>query len=164
MSSYFIEEQRDELQILARLFEIEAAKDVSQGNEFGVEMMEVDGEIGREPQMDLNGFNCLVDLCGIFKKTSVYEVKALVLETFGMNRFRYIYHIDQTDGSDRVLYLDSDTDVQFDEEFFRFLCNTYGEKLREKVFFFVDNRNVIGKVRKVFCFTTQLGFDFSVYP
>ena len=28
---------------------------------------------------------------------------------------------------------------------FRYLCNTYGESLTEKVFFFVDNRNVIGK-------------------
>ena len=27
----------------------------------------------------------------------------------------------------------------------RYLCNTYGESLTEKVFFFVDNRNVIGK-------------------
>ena len=36
---------------------------------------------------DLNGFNCLVDLCGIFKKTSVYEVKSLLLRTFGTDRF-----------------------------------------------------------------------------
>ena len=27
----------------------------------------------------------------------------------------------------------------------RYLCNTYGQSLTEKVFFFVDNRNVIGK-------------------
>ena len=140
MSSFFIEEM-SELEILARLFEIETMN-AHESNGFGEEKMEVDGETGSE---DMNGFNCLVDLCGIFKKTSVYEVKALLLKSFGMDRFRYIYHIDQTDGSDRVLYLDSDTDVQFDEEFYKYLCNTYGERLRDKIFFFVDNRNVIGK-------------------
>ena len=34
---------------------------------------------------------------------------------------------------------------QFDEEFYKYLCKTYGAGLRERVFFFVDNRNVIGK-------------------
>ena len=34
---------------------------------------------------------------------------------------------------------------QYDEEFYNHLCATYGAKLREKVLFFVDNRNVIGK-------------------
>ena len=34
---------------------------------------------------------------------------------------------------------------KFDEEFYKFLVKTYGAALREKVFFFVDNRNVIGK-------------------
>merc|ERR1739844_755179 len=104
MSSFFIEEM-SELEILARLFEIETVG-AHESNGFGEEKMEVDGETGSE---DMNGFNCLVDLCGIFKKTSVYEVKALLLKSFGIDRFRYIYHIDQTDGSDRVLYLDSDT-------------------------------------------------------
>ena len=141
MSSYFIEE-RSELGILARLFEIETMSDIPESNGCGEERMEIDGEIRAE---DVNGFNCLVDLCGIFKKTTVYEVKDLLLKSFGLACFRYIYHIDQTDGSDRVLYLDSDTDVQFDEEFYKYLCNTYGERLRDKVFFFVDNRNVIGK-------------------
>ena len=51
----------------------------------------------------------------------------------------------QSDGSDRILYMNSDNDVQFDEEFYKYLCNTYGAQLREKVFFFVDNRNVIGE-------------------
>ena len=92
-----------------------------------------------------HGFNVLVDLCGVFKKTSIYEVRDLVLRRFGPDRFRYIYHIDQTDGNDRVLYLNSDNDVQFDEEFYRYLCKGYGAQLREKVFFFIDNRNVIGK-------------------
>lgn len=41
--------------------------------------------------------------------------------------------------------LTSDNGVQFDEEFYKNLCNSYGPQLREKIFFFVDNRNVIGK-------------------
>ena len=49
------------------------------------------------------------------------------------------------DSSDRILSVSSDNDVQFDEEFYKFLCKTYGAGLRDKVFFFVDNRNVIGK-------------------
>ena len=47
--------------------------------------------------------------------------------------------------SDRVLSVNSDNAVQFDEEFYKFLCKKYGAQLRDKVFFFVDNRNVIGK-------------------
>jgi uncharacterized protein YcgL (UPF0745 family) len=39
----------------------------------------------------------------------------------------------------------SDNDVVFDEEFFKHLCKTYGAQLRDRIFFFVDNRNVIGK-------------------
>ena len=38
-----------------------------------------------------------------------------------------------------------DADVPYDEEFYNHLCATHGAKLRERVFFFVDNRNVIGK-------------------
>ena len=91
------------------------------------------------------GFNALVDLCGIFKKISIYEVRNLVLEHFGPDRFHYVYHIDQTDGGDRVLALNSDNNVQFDEEFYKHMCKEYGPKLRERVFFFIDNRNVIGK-------------------
>jgi hypothetical protein len=60
-------------------------------------------------------------------------------------QFHYIYHIDQSDGGDRILHVDSDNDVCFDEEFYHNLCKTYGAALRSKVFFFVDNRNVIGK-------------------
>ena len=90
------------------------------------------------------GFNALVDLCGIFKRSSIHEIRDLVRH-FGPNQFHYIYHIDQVDSSDRVLSLTSDNDVQFDEEFYKNLCDTYGARLRERVFFFVDNRNVIGK-------------------
>jgi hypothetical protein len=92
-----------------------------------------------------DGFNVLVDLCGIFKRSSIHQVRDLVLQHFGPDRFHYIYHIDQADSSDRVLCLGSDNDVQFDEEFYKHLCNRYGARLRERVFFFVDNRNVIGK-------------------
>jgi hypothetical protein len=98
-----------------------------------------------EAQQRQHGFNVLVDLCGIFKKISIHEVRDMVREHFGPDRFRYIYHIDQADGTDRVLYLNSDNDVQFDEEFYKYLCKQYGAQLREKVFFFIDNRNVIGK-------------------
>ena len=90
-------------------------------------------------------FNALVDLCGIFKRSSIHDVRDLVLRHFGPDRFAFIYHIDQADSSDRVLFMDSDTDVQYDEEFYKHLCQLYGADLREKVFFFVDNRNVIGK-------------------
>jgi len=90
-------------------------------------------------------FNVLVDLCGVFKKTSIYEVRDLVLRHFGPDKFRYIYHISKADGSDRVLYLNSNTDVQYDQEFYKYLCQNYGADLRSKVFFLVDNRNVIGK-------------------
>ena len=93
----------------------------------------------------LAGFNVLVDLCGIFKKTSIHEVRDLLVRHFGAERFHFLYHIDQADGGDRVLYMDSDNDVQFDEEFYKHLCKTYGAALRERVFFFIDNRNVIGK-------------------
>lgn len=89
--------------------------------------------------------NVLVDLCGIFKRSSIHDVRDLVLRQFGPDRFHYVYHIDQVDGSDRVLCVNSNSDVQFDEEFYKFLCKTYGEALRERIFFFVDNRNVIGK-------------------
>eukprot|EP00966_Prymnesium_polylepis_P011552 265922-Prymnesium_polylepis.1 len=99
-----------------------------------------EGDVPRLP-----GFNALVDLCGVFKKTSIHEVRALVLAHFGPDRFHYIYHIDQTNGGDRVLYLNSENDVQFDEEFYKFLCKSNGPRLREKIFFFIDNRNVIGK-------------------
>ena len=68
-----------------------------------------------------------------------------MLRHFGPDRFHYIYHIDQSDGGDRVLSLTSESDVQFDEEFYKHLCKTHGARLREKIFFFIDNRNVIGK-------------------
>ena len=90
-------------------------------------------------------FNVLVDLCGVFKRSSIHQVRDLVLKHFGPDRFHYVYHIDQVDSSDRVLSISSDNDVAMDEEFYKYLCQKYGSKLREKVFFFIDNRNVIGK-------------------
>ncbi len=91
------------------------------------------------------GFNVLVDLCGIFKKISVHEVRDVVRRHFGAGRFDYVYHIAPGDGGDRVLAVDSDGDVQFDEEFYGHLQQRHGATLREKLFFFLDNRNVIGK-------------------
>ena len=96
---------------------------------------------GQQPE----GFNVLVDLCGIFKKASIYEVRDVVRAHFGADHFHYVYHIDQTDGGDRVLDMHSDNDVHFDETFYASLVADHGAALREKVFFFVDNRNVIGK-------------------
>ena len=90
-------------------------------------------------------FNSIVDLCGIFKRSTIHDVRDLIKKHFGPDRFHYIYHIDQTDSSDRVLSMTSDNDVRYDEEFYKRLCNTYGEGLRDRIFFFVDNRNVIGK-------------------
>ena len=90
-------------------------------------------------------FNAIVDLCGVFKRSTIHDVRNLIREKYGADRFRYVYHIDQSDNSDRVLYMDSDNDVLYDEEFYRYLCNQYGAKLRDRIFFFIDNRNVIGK-------------------
>lgn len=90
-------------------------------------------------------FNVIVDLCGVFKITTIYDVRALILKHFGPDCFHYIYHIDQTDGSDRMLCIRTNNDVAFDEEFYKHLCRTYAASLSSKVFFFVDNRNYIGK-------------------
>ncbi len=90
-------------------------------------------------------FNVIVDLCGIFKLSSIGDVRSLILKHFGHDVFHYIYHIDQSDGSDRMLCIKSNNDVTFDEEFYKFLCRSHGATLRERVFFFIDNRNYIGK-------------------
>eukprot|EP00928_Gymnodinium_smaydae_P100356 TRINITY_DN9823_c2_g4_i1.p1 TRINITY_DN9823_c2_g4~~TRINITY_DN9823_c2_g4_i1.p1 ORF type:complete len:2328 (+),score=476.05 TRINITY_DN9823_c2_g4_i1:208-6984(+) len=132
LPSDFMQRTSDELAILGEVFSRHAK----------------DGGHSKHPNASSSvppGFNALVDLCGIVKKASVYDVRDLLVKYFGADRFHYIYHISQTDSSDRVLHLESGNDVQFDEEFYNFLCKTYGEALRERVFFFVDNRNVIGK-------------------
>jgi hypothetical protein len=92
-------------------------------------------------------FNVLVDLCGIFKRSSIHQVRDTVKAELGdgADSFQFIYHINQADGGDRVLAMHSDSDVQFDEEFFKHMCKVHGASLRERIFFFVDNRNVIGK-------------------
>ena len=96
-------------------------------------------------------FNVAVDLCGVFKLTTIYDVRALILKHFGPDCFHYIYHIDQIDGSDRMLCIRTNNDVAFDEEFYKHLCRTYGSSLSSKVFFFVDNRNYIGKTSAPNC-------------
>lgn len=90
--------------------------------------------------------NVIVDLVGVFKLSTVHDIRNLILRKFGKDRFDYIYHIDQRD-TDRVFCISSENDVQYDEEFYKHMCKKYGSKLREKIFFFVDNRNVIGKGR-----------------
>ena len=67
---------------------------------------------GSGDAIDGGGFNVLVDLCGIFKRSSIHEVRDLVLKHYGPDRFHYVYHIDQSDSSDRVLSINSDNDVQ----------------------------------------------------
>jgi hypothetical protein len=89
--------------------------------------------------------NALVDLCGIFKRSTIHDVRNLILRRFGPDRFKYIYHIDPADNRDRVLCIQSENDAQYDEEFYNHMCNTYDAGMRDKIFFFVDNRNVIGK-------------------
>jgi hypothetical protein len=125
ISSDFIADSSEELSILQQIFDRE------------------DSTRKESPSSPL--FNVLVDLCGIFKRSSIHEVRDLVLQHYGPDQFHFIYHIDQVDSSDRILSMTTDNDVAMDEEFYKYLCQTYGEKLREKIFFFVDNRNVIGK-------------------
>jgi hypothetical protein len=103
-------------------------------------------EEGRAAEANIAAnFNCIVDLCGIFKRSTIHDVRDLIKKHFGPNRFQYLYHIDPATNCDRVLCMNSENDVQYDEEFYRYLCKTYGASLRDRVFFFVDNRNVIGK-------------------
>lgn len=90
-------------------------------------------------------FNTLVDLCGIFKQSTIHDVRDLIKKHFGSERFKFLYHIDPADNRDRVLCINSENDAQYDEEFYNYMCNAYGASLRDKIFFFVDNRNVIGK-------------------
>ncbi|KAL7554568.1 hypothetical protein ACHAWF_019036 [Thalassiosira exigua] len=118
-----------EMDTLKEIFEREATRS----------KVATEERIGRAP------FNAIVDLCGIFKLSNIDDVRSMILKLFGPDCFHYIYHIDQTDGSDRMLCIKSKNDVTFDEEFYKFLMRTYGAGLREKVFFFIDNRNYIGK-------------------
>ena len=120
--SDFINDAANEMEILRSLFERE-----------------------EQTQTGSNSFNAIVDLCGVFKRSTIHDVRDLIREHFGSDRFHYVYHIGQADNSDRVLYMNSDNDVLYDEEFYPYLCSQYGASLRDRVFFFVDNRNVIGK-------------------
>ena len=113
-----------------------------------------------QTQGSSQGFNAIVDLCGVFKRSTIHDVRNLIREHFGSDRFHYVYHIGQADNSDRVLHMNSDNDVLYDEEFYRYLCSQYGAPLRERVFFFVDNRNVIGKGE--FDWMSWLAYLYSV--
>eukprot|EP00746_Dinoflagellata_sp_MGD_P124033 gnl/MRDRNA2_/MRDRNA2_58642_c0_seq1.p1 gnl/MRDRNA2_/MRDRNA2_58642_c0~~gnl/MRDRNA2_/MRDRNA2_58642_c0_seq1.p1 ORF type:complete len:1612 (+),score=292.79 gnl/MRDRNA2_/MRDRNA2_58642_c0_seq1:504-4838(+) len=128
-------QSKDELTILQQIFTREESAGTAPLAE----------KVGGGTDHRRHSFNVLVDLCGIFKRSSIHDVRDLVVRHFGPDHFHFIYHIDQADSSDRVLCINSDNDVQFDEEFYKHLCKTYGADLRHRVFFFVDNRNVIGK-------------------
>jgi hypothetical protein len=130
--SDYVLDSTDEMATLLTIFARE-----EQACARGTSVEEVGGGTG--------GFNVIVDLCGIFKRSSIHDVRDLIKSIFGPDRFHYVYHIDQADNSDRVLCINSDNDVQFDEEFYKHMCKKYGADLRDRIFFFVDNRNVIGK-------------------
>jgi hypothetical protein len=134
VSSDFIHDSVDEMVILESIFlREERAPDAAAPSD------------PMEGGISTIGFNVIVDLCGIFKRSSIHDVRNLLIKHFGQDKFDYIYHIDQTDNSDRVLCMSTENDVPYDEEFYKHLCKTYGEDLRDRIFFFVDNRNVIGK-------------------
>jgi hypothetical protein len=42
-----------------------------------------------------SSFNVIVDLCGVFKRSTIHDVRDLVKRHFGPDRFHYVYHIDQ---------------------------------------------------------------------
>lgn len=136
--SDFIRGSQAEMQILLSLFKQE------QGN---------DGSI----------FNVIVDLVGIFKISTVHDIRNMILDHFGLKQFHYIYHVDQADNSDRVLCIESENDVCFDEEFFKFAVKKYGSELATRVFFFVDNRNVIGKGKTTAWSPSWLTMSFQIF-
>jgi hypothetical protein len=39
--------------------------------------------------------NCVVDLCGIFKKINIHEIRNVIRECFSKSQFEYLYYIDQ---------------------------------------------------------------------
>ena len=41
---------------------------------------------------------------------------------FGEKKFSYLYYIDRIYCSDRVISLENDNDIQYDEEFYKILC------------------------------------------
>lgn len=133
VSSDFIKDSTDEMATLEWIFAYEENARI------------LAGVTGTNDGNNAVDFNVLVDLCGIFKRSSIHDIAHLIKKHFGPDRFLYVYHIDTNDNSDRILCLKSDNDVQYDEEFYKYLCKTYDAGLRDKVFFFVDNRNVIGK-------------------
>ena len=136
VSSDFIRSSPNEMATLQSIFVTEEQTNVSFSS-----MTIDDGAVDSEP----TSFNVVVDLCGIFKRSSIQDVCSCIREHYGPDRFHYLYHIDQSDNSDRVLCIKTGNDVQYDEEFYKHLCKTYGADLRNHIFFFVDNRNVIGK-------------------
>jgi len=96
VNSDFIREAKSEMSILESLFEREA-------NE-----MRCNSSVVK--------FNAVVDLCGVFKRSNIHDVRNLLVQHFGQERFHFIYHIASHDNSDRVLSVASETDIGYDEE------------------------------------------------
>uniref|UniRef100_A0A7S1C0Z4 Uncharacterized protein n=1 Tax=Corethron hystrix TaxID=216773 RepID=A0A7S1C0Z4_9STRA len=136
LSSDFVRSSPNEMATLQSIF---TKEEESREAEAMATARDVDGNTGP------SGFNTIVDLCGIFKLSTIQDVRTLIQAHFGPDRFHYLYHIDQSDNSDRVLCMKTGNDIQYDEEFYKHLCNEYAAELRQRIFFFVDNRNVIGK-------------------
>jgi hypothetical protein len=116
--SDFVPHAPDELAILSHIFDREekalASTGASAASAPGSPGLSLDaaGRRGQQQQQPLlqggggggdDGFNVLVDLCGVFKRSSVHQIRDLVLSHFGPDRFHYIYHIDQADSSDRYV-------------------------------------------------------------
>ena len=78
-------------------------------------------------------FNTIVDLCGIFKRSSIHDVCNLIRKLYGSDQFHYLYHISQSDNSHRVLCIKTDNDIQYDEEFYNFLCKKYDAGLKNRM-------------------------------
>lgn len=75
----------------------------------------------------------------------MHGVRNTIKKVFGNTKYKYIYYIDQVSCQDRILYVENENDIPYDDEFYKYLVQKYGEKVPEKIFFYIDNRNVIGK-------------------
>lgn len=90
-------------------------------------------------------FNAIVDLCGIFKRITMHNVRNVIKKVFGNSKYNYIYYIDQVTCQDRVLYVENENDIPYDDEFYKYLTSKYHDNVSDKIFYYIDNRNVIGK-------------------
>lgn len=125
ISSDFISvEGSNELNILKKILDSESSERVCISNETyvndeGVVTMEIDVASPavaschtEKNTLESSSFNVLVDLCGVFKRSTIHDVRDLLLSYYGPDKYHYVYHIDQADGGDRVLRINSNNDTQ----------------------------------------------------